>query len=95
MLDLHGWGELHERLNESARRGEWAEAAELIDDEVLHTFAIIGTPQQAVAEIKRRYGDLLTRITIAALPGEPLRSSEPFQALRAPASSPPASDSAT
>ncbi len=95
VLDLHGWGELHERLNESARRGEWAEAAELIDDEILHTFAIIGTPQQAVAEIKRRYGDLLTRITLGALPGEPLRSSEPFQALRAPASSPPASDSAT
>jgi alkanesulfonate monooxygenase SsuD/methylene tetrahydromethanopterin reductase-like flavin-dependent oxidoreductase (luciferase family) len=59
--------------------------ANLIDDEVLHTFAIIGTPQQAVAEIQRRYGDLITRITIVALPGQPVRSSEPFKALRAPA----------
>ena len=62
---------------------------ELIDDEVLHTFAIIGTPQQAVAEIQRRYGDLVTRIAIVALPQdrEPIRSSEPFQALRASAHS--------
>jgi probable F420-dependent oxidoreductase len=85
VLELHGWGELHERLSESARRGDWAGMANLIDDEVLHTFAIIGTPQQAVAEIQRRYGDLITRITIVALPGQPVRSSEPFKALRAPA----------
>jgi len=87
VLDLHGWGDLHDRLNESARRGEWATIAELIDDEVLHTFAIIGTPQQAVAEIQRRYGDLVTRIAIVA-PGherDAVRPSGPFQALRAPA----------
>ncbi len=85
VLELHGWGELYERLSESARRGEWAAAASLIEDEVLHTFAIIGTPQQAAAEIQRRYGDLITRITIVALPGQPVRASEPFRALRAAA----------
>jgi alkanesulfonate monooxygenase SsuD/methylene tetrahydromethanopterin reductase-like flavin-dependent oxidoreductase (luciferase family) len=63
--------------------------SDLIDDEVLHTFAIIGTPEQAVAEIQRRYGDLVTRIAIVALPQDrdAVRSSEPFQALRAPADS--------
>ncbi len=86
VLDLHGWGELHGELNAMSRRGEWAKSAALIDDEVLHTFAIIGTPEQAVAEIHRRYGDLVTRIAIVALPGE--RDSERrerlFEALRAP-----------
>ena len=28
------------------------------------TFAVVGTPEEAVAEIKRRYGDIATRITI-------------------------------
>jgi len=89
VLDLHGWGDLHDRLNEAARHGDWAAMSELIDDEVLHTFAIVGTPEQAVAEIQRRYGDLVTRIAIGALPqdGDSVRPSQPFQALRAPADS--------
>ena len=65
VLELHGWGELHEELNRMAARGEWDGMAAAVDDEVLRTFAIIGTPEQAVAEIERRYGDLVTRITLA------------------------------
>jgi probable F420-dependent oxidoreductase len=63
VLDLHGWGELHERLNGMAARGEWEQMAGAIDDEVLHAFAIVGTPEEAVAELGRRYGDVITRIT--------------------------------
>jgi alkanesulfonate monooxygenase SsuD/methylene tetrahydromethanopterin reductase-like flavin-dependent oxidoreductase (luciferase family) len=40
----------------------------LIDDEVLKTFAIVGTPEEAIAEIKRRYGDIATRITLPLPP---------------------------
>jgi probable F420-dependent oxidoreductase len=89
VLDLHGWGDLHDRLNESARRGDWGAISDMIDDEVLHTFAIIGTPEQAVAEIQRRYGDLVTRIAIVAPPQDrdAVRWSGLFQALRAPADS--------
>jgi alkanesulfonate monooxygenase SsuD/methylene tetrahydromethanopterin reductase-like flavin-dependent oxidoreductase (luciferase family) len=36
----------------------------LIDDELVDAFAVVGTPEEAVAEIKRRYGDIATRITI-------------------------------
>ena len=87
VLDLHGWGNLHTELNAMSKRGEWAEMSALIDDEVLHTFAIIGTPEQAVAEIHRRYGDLVTRIAIVALPGEldSERRDRLFEALRTPA----------
>ena len=62
VLDLHGWGELHERLNAMAARGEWEQMAEAIDDDVLHAFAVVGTPEEAIAELKRRYGDVITRI---------------------------------
>jgi hypothetical protein len=46
-------------------RGAWDQIAELIDDEVLHTFAVIGTPEAAVVELQRRYDDLATRITLS------------------------------
>jgi hypothetical protein len=32
---------------------------------VLNTFAVVGTPEEAVAEVKRRYGDIATRIQLA------------------------------
>jgi hypothetical protein len=31
----------------------------------VEAFAVIGTPEEAVAEVKRRYGDIATRITLA------------------------------
>ncbi len=87
VLDLHGWGDLHDELNAMTKRGEWAKLSELIDDDVLHTFAIIGSPEQAVAEIQRRYGDLVTRIAIVALPEDRdiERWNGLFEALRATA----------
>jgi probable F420-dependent oxidoreductase len=65
VLELHGWGDLQDELHALTKLGEWDKLSALIDDDVLHAFAIIGTPEQAFAEIQRRYGDLLTRITIA------------------------------
>jgi probable F420-dependent oxidoreductase len=77
VLDLHGWGELQTELQARTKRGEWDNAG-LIDDEILHTFAVIGTPEEAITEVKRRYGDLCTRITLT-LPDE--RDADRWQAL--------------
>jgi alkanesulfonate monooxygenase SsuD/methylene tetrahydromethanopterin reductase-like flavin-dependent oxidoreductase (luciferase family) len=50
----------------------------MVDD-----FAIVGTPEQAVAEIKRRYGDVATRITLSLPDGaERARWAPVFDALR-------------
>jgi probable F420-dependent oxidoreductase len=68
VLDLHGWGDLQDELNAMTKRGEWDRIAELIDDEILHTFAVIGTPEDALAEVQRRYGDIATRITLSLPP---------------------------
>ena len=65
VLELHGWGELGSELNAATKRGEWDKLGAMIDDEVLHTFAVIGTPEEAVAEVKKRYGDVCTRITLS------------------------------
>jgi len=66
VLELHGWGELQEELNVMTKRGEWDKLPDAIDEEVLNTFAVIGTPEEVVAEIKRRYGDAVTRMTLFA-----------------------------
>jgi probable F420-dependent oxidoreductase len=68
VLELHGWGELGDELNARTKRGEWDNNG-LIDDEILRTFAVIGTPEEAVAEVRRRYGDIATRITLT-IPAE-------------------------
>jgi probable F420-dependent oxidoreductase len=69
VLDLHGWGELQDELKAMTKRGEWDRMSELIDDELVQTFAVVGTPEEAIAEVKRRYGDIATRITLQ-LPAE-------------------------
>ncbi len=68
VLDLHGWGDLQDELHAMTKRGEWDRLAELIDDDVLHTFAVIGTPEAALAELERRYGDIATRVTLSLPP---------------------------
>jgi probable F420-dependent oxidoreductase len=68
VLELHGWGELQDELRAMTKRGEWDRMADLIDDEMVNTFAVVGTPEEAVAEVKRRYGDIATRITLQLPP---------------------------
>jgi probable F420-dependent oxidoreductase len=62
VLDHEGWGEAHEELHALSRQGRWAEMGNLIDDDMLTTLAVRGTPAECAAEIRRRYGDLADRI---------------------------------
>jgi probable F420-dependent oxidoreductase len=68
VLELHGWGELGDDLKAMTKKGEWDKLGSMIDDEILNTFAVIGTPEEAIAEVKRRYGDVCTRITMVIPP---------------------------
>ena len=85
VLELHGWGELQDELNALTKRGAWDQIAALIDDDVLHTFAVIGTPEKCVDEARRRYGDIATRISITIPDGaDPDRWGALFERLREP-----------
>ncbi len=66
VLDLHGWGGLHDDLNRMSKQGEWVEMGELIDDEVLEAFAVIAEPPQIAAGIAARYGDIVDRLSFYA-----------------------------
>ncbi|WP_377267510.1 TIGR03617 family F420-dependent LLM class oxidoreductase [Peterkaempfera sp. SMS 1(5)a] len=65
VLDLHGWGGLHEELYELSTRSCWQEMGRLIDDEVLDTFALTGEPQAVGQALHERFGGLCTRITVS------------------------------
>ena len=64
VLDLHGWGALHERLHELSRAGDWDAMTAAVDDEVLHTFAIVAEPHRIGAAIVERYSGLIDRISL-------------------------------
>jgi probable F420-dependent oxidoreductase len=68
VLELHGWGDLGDELKAMTKRGEWDTLHEMVDDEVLNTFAVVGPPEEAIAEVKKRYGDIATRITLVLPP---------------------------
>lgn len=66
VLELHGWGGLQDELNALSKQGEWTRMGELIDDEILDTFAVAGQPEEIAAELSRRYGDVIQRISFYA-----------------------------
>ncbi len=61
VLGVHGWGDLQPELNAMSKAGQWAEMGELITDDMLNAFGVMGEPQDIVPEIKRRYGDFTNR----------------------------------
>ena len=66
VLELHGWGGLQEQLNVLSKQGQWVEMGDLVTDEILDTFAVVGEPEAIAPELNRRYGDVIQRISIYA-----------------------------
>ena len=66
VLELHGWGDLQGDLNRLSKQGEWEQMGELVDDEILGTFAVTGEPEEIPAKMLDRYGDVVDRISFYA-----------------------------
>jgi probable F420-dependent oxidoreductase len=66
VLDVHGWGGLQDELNALSKQGKWVEMGELVDDDVLNTFAVVGSPEEIAPELAKRYGDVIQRISFYA-----------------------------
>ena len=64
VLELHGWGELGDRLHAMSRNGGWADMADAIDDDVLDAFAVVAEPDQVATELLARFGDTMTRMRL-------------------------------
>jgi len=63
VLELHGWGDLQEELNRLSKEGRWAEMGNLIDDDMLATFAVVAPLDEVAGALKERWGDMLDRLS--------------------------------
>jgi probable F420-dependent oxidoreductase len=71
VLDHHGWGALGDELHGLSRAGAWDQMGTIVDDEVLHTFAVIGDADTVAAEIRARYGELVDRLQLGMPAADP------------------------
>jgi len=66
VLELHGWGELQTELNGLSKQGRWADMGDLIDDEMLNAFAVVGSPEDAALALRDRWSGTLSRLSFYA-----------------------------
>jgi probable F420-dependent oxidoreductase len=63
VLDHHGWGDLHAEAHALTKADRWAELSDLVDDEVLATFAVAGELDAAGSGVRARFAGLADRVT--------------------------------
>jgi alkanesulfonate monooxygenase SsuD/methylene tetrahydromethanopterin reductase-like flavin-dependent oxidoreductase (luciferase family) len=64
VLELHGWGDLQTELRNLSLRGEWEAMGDLIDDEMLNTFALVAPPDSIAERARQRYAGLVDRLML-------------------------------
>jgi probable F420-dependent oxidoreductase len=64
MLDCHGWGHLQPELQSMTRENRWDLMNDLVSDEVLRAFAVVGHTHEIAAGIRERVGDKVARISL-------------------------------
>jgi probable F420-dependent oxidoreductase len=69
VLELHGWGDLQSELHTLSKRGAWDAMTDLIDDDVLHAFAVVGGLDSIAAVIRQRFAGVVDRFNIYAPSG--------------------------
>ncbi|MEI6498087.1 MAG: LLM class flavin-dependent oxidoreductase, partial [Actinomycetota bacterium] len=84
VLDIHGWGGLQEELNTLSKQGQWVEMGNLITDDILDAFAVVGEPEKVAPELLKRYSDVIQRISFyAPYKSDPERWTPVIDALQA------------
>jgi len=66
VLELHGWGDLQDELNRLSKQGEWVAMGDLITDDILDAFAIVGEPEDIPKAMLARYGGVVDRLSFYA-----------------------------
>jgi probable F420-dependent oxidoreductase len=63
VLKCHGWEDLQVEANRFTREGKWMEMTNLIDDDMLNTFAVVGTPAEVAQKIATRFKGKVDRVS--------------------------------
>jgi len=65
ILEVHGFQEVGQRLHEMSLTGHWERMGDLVDDEMLDAFAVVGGYDEVAWRLKERFGGLLDEITFS------------------------------
>ena len=71
VLAVHGWEELGLELHAMSKKGQWREMAARVPDDVLRTFAAVGTFDEIGKEVERRFGGLVDSLGFDLPPETP------------------------
>jgi probable F420-dependent oxidoreductase len=71
VLDVEGWGDFQPELNRLSKEGKWQAMAELIDDTMVDSLAVAGTPEECGRGIVDRLGAVASRVC-CYFPGYPV-----------------------
>lgn len=78
-FELHGWGDIARRASDLARAQRWDELPGLVDDEMFHTVATLGTHDEIAGKLRARYSGRVDRIEFST----PVNTPEDADVLRA------------
>ena len=62
VMDLHGWGDVCDRLHTLSSKGEWQRMASEVPDEMLEEFVVEGSWKDMGGALRKRYGGLVERV---------------------------------
>lgn len=63
ILAVHGWEDLQPEANRLSKEGKWDQMADLVDDQMLHTFAVVGEPKDIARQIVDRFAGIVERVS--------------------------------
>ena len=63
VLEAHGWEGMQAEWTRLSREGKWAEMASSVNDEMLQTFAVVGTPAEVGRQIVERCNGVMDRVS--------------------------------
>jgi probable F420-dependent oxidoreductase len=69
VLDLHGWGDLHTELHRLSKEGRWDDMGGLVDDDVLHAFAVVAPISEVAGALRARCDGVIDRV-LPAFPAD-------------------------
>ncbi|MXX95824.1 MAG: TIGR03617 family F420-dependent LLM class oxidoreductase [Gammaproteobacteria bacterium] len=62
VLESVGLEDLHQQLHHLSKQSKWQDMADLISDDVMHKFVVEATPDELAAQLKKQFGDVVTRM---------------------------------
>lgn len=75
VLEHHGWGDVGDELNRLSKQGEWVAMGDLVSDDMLVEFAVVGDVDSVRKEIQNRFGGVVDRVQMG-LANKALRLSD-------------------